>query len=439
MMLIVSETFVRLGKFILGCSAVLCGISAATLYPTDEYEQPPIEYSRSTPDNRVSDLQKSIERQEATLQHDAQFGYLRDLLKHLEIRDDSQMLVFSKTSMQRDRISPRRPRAIYFNDDSYVGYCLNGDVIEISTMDPKLGIIFYTIDQRNLEAPTITRQTHNCLQCHGSTQTEGIPGHVVRSLFVEPSGLPILSEGSHRVDHTTPFENRWGGWYVSGTHGTQTHMGNFIVRDKKAERPWKNEEGQNITHLTDRFPAQNYLNAHSDIVALMVFEHQTHVQNLMIKANFATRQALHYEQGLNEALGKPRDHRLESTTRRIQNAGEKLLEGLLMVDEAALTGPVVGTSGFAAEFEKSGLRDSQGRSLRDLDLQQRLFKHPCSYLIYSQAFDELPQEMKAYVKKRLPEILAGQGGERYASLSEEDREAISTILKETKRELMQGE
>jgi hypothetical protein len=402
----------------------------------DAFELPPIEYTRSTPDNRVSTLEARIDRREASLRHERGFGYLRDLLKQLDIRDDTQMLVFSKTSLQRDRISPRTPRAIYFNDDSYVGYCHAGNTIEIAVADPQLGAVFYTLDQTNADAPQIARQTHDCLQCHSAAQTEGIPGFLVRSVFTGRSGLPILSEGSHRVDHTTPIADRWGGWYVSGTHGAQKHQGNFVVLDPDAQRPWMNEQGQNVIDLSDRFLTRNYLTSHSDIVALMVFEHQTYVHNLITQANFAARQALHYERGINEALGDPTDKRLESTTRRIESAGEKLLEGLLMVDEAPLQGPIAGTSPFAKEFSRLGPRDEQGHSLRDLDLTRRLFTFPCSYLVYSRSFDELPPVLKNYIKKRLSAILAGQGGDKFAHLSQSDRDSIVAILKATKPDLL---
>ena len=416
----------------------ICAIASSVSHGIDQYEQPPIEYSDSTPDNRVAVLQAGINEHTVSLTYEERFGYLRDLLKHLEINDATQMLVFSKTSMQRDRISPRTPRAIYFNDDTYVGYCHGGEVIEIAVADPQLGSVFYTLDHQGDAPPQITRQTHRCLQCHGAAQTDDIPGFLIRSVFTGRSGLPILSEGSHRVDHTTPLRDRWGGWYVSGTHGTQTHQGNFIVRDQDAPRPWKNEQGQNVTDLGDRFLTRNYLSPHSDIVALMVFEHQTYVHNLITKASFAARQALHYERGLNEALGEPPDNRLESTTSRIENAGEKLLEGLLMVDEAPLDGPIVGTSQFAAEFSRRGPADELRRSLRDLDLNHRLFKHPCSYMIYSLSFEQLPPVMADYVAKRLSEILAGRGGHKYAHLSSADRRSIIAILTATKPGLLRS-
>jgi hypothetical protein len=168
----------------------------------DEFEQPPINYSDSTPDNRVSRLQAAIERDGLRLRYDSKLGYLPDLLKQLDVPAESQMLVFSKTSLQRDRIAPRTPRALYFNDEVYAGYCHAGDVIEIAAADPQLGTVFYSLDQAREEGPAITRRTQDCLQCHAGSQADGVPGHTVRSLFVDAGGFPILPKGA--ISSTTP-------------------------------------------------------------------------------------------------------------------------------------------------------------------------------------------------------------------------------------------
>lgn len=405
----------------------------------DEYEQPPIEYSASTPDNCISQLQSDIDRNEVTLRREAKQGYLRDLLKKLKISPASQILVFSKTSMQRDRIAPRTPRAIYFSDDVYVGYCHNGVEIETSIADPRLGAVFYTLDQNSHGKPALVRQTQSCVQCHGTAQTDEIPGFLMRSLYVDAGGLPILSEGSHYVDDATPLEDRWGGWYVTGKLSGQSHLGNLIIRDRDAPKPWKSDASQDIADLNDRISVSNYLTPYSDAVALIVFAHQTYVHNLITKANFTTRQALSYQAMFNRAIGKPESEPLESVTHRIESAGDKLVQGLLFANEAGIKQPINGSSGFAEKFAQIGPRDQQGRSLREFDLNTRLFKYPCSYLIYSRSFDELPPIMKTYVAKRLKEILAGSGGDTYSHLSSTDRDAISEILRETKPELWASE
>ena len=415
---------------------LVLALPAASSWAADENERPPIEYSQSTPDNCVSRLQSQLAQGELQLEYDEELGYLKALLKALAVPTESQMLVFSKTSLQRQRISPRTPRAIYFNDEVYVGYCRSGEVLEISAVDPHLGAVFYTLDQTNAVEVQLARQTDNCLVCHSSSRTEGVPGHLVRSLFVDRSGEPILSAGSRDVNQATPLERRWGGWYVTGTHGSQTHLGNLVVHDKRVVEPVDNAAGQNVTQLHDRLPIEKYLAPHSDIVALMILEHQTLVHNLLTKANFVTRQALHYEAEMNRALGEPEGTRLDSTTRRIQNAGDDLVAAILFSGEAPLTASIRGTSGFAEQFVQRGPVDRQGRSLRELDLERRIFKYPCSYLIYSVAFEALPHEMRNYVWRRLWEVLTEQaGGESFAHLSPSDRQSIVQIIRETKADL----
>jgi hypothetical protein len=397
-----------------------------------DFEQEPIRYSQTEPDNRVSRLMAQLKIGEVKLHYDEQFGYLRSLLSVLNVPAGSQMLVFSKTSFQRNRISPRTPRALYFNDDVYVGYCQDGDVLEVSVADPQLGAVFYTLEQSPELTPSFRRQTDNCLICHGSSQTKEVPGHVVRSVFSDASGLPILSSGTYRVDQTTPLEKRWGGWYVTGTHGDQKHLGNLIVRKRLVDDQVDNSAGLNQVRLDGRFDTSKYITPHSDIVALMVLEHQTDAHNYITRANFLTSQATHYQQSLNRELHEPADRIWDSTKSRIKSACEPLVEYLLFSGEATLTAPIRGTSSFADEFSQRGPRDGKGRSLRDFDLQTRLFKYPCSYLVYSSSFAALPTEAKDYVFRRLHEVLEGrdQSG-KFTHLSAADRRAILEILTDT--------
>lgn len=399
----------------------------------DDFEGPPIEYSKSVPDNPVSRLQQSLDRRDAVLTHEGAHGYLRSVLQALQLPISSQSLVFSRTSLQLRRISPETPRALYFNDTVYLGFCQGGDVLELSVADPVLGTVFYTLDQQPAsDVPQFQRQTDNCLVCHSSSRTDGVPGHLIRSLMVESSGQPLLSAGSRNVNHLTPLEERWGGWYVTGRHGSQKHLGNLISHRDAVNDPVDNSQGLNVTRLDDRFHVDRYLSPHSDIVALMVLEHQILVHNRITRAAFTTREALHYEMALNEALKNAPGTRLDSTTRRIQNAGDRLVEALLFCGEARISEPISGTSGFAAEFSAQGPRDAQGRSLRDLQLNGRMFRYPCSYLIYSEAFRSLPPEMLTYIQGRMREILAGNDASgKFTHLSVEDRQAITEILRET--------
>lgn len=416
----------RCWRLALLLAALLAGSLAGQ---QDEYELAPIHYSATEAQDVVSRLMQQLGAGEKSLDHDPQFGFLPALLQELHVPVSSQVLVFSKTSLQRTKIAPRTPRAIYFSDDIYVGYCHQGEVLEISVADPQLGAVFYTLDQHPVAGATVERQGESCLICHGGSQTRGVPGHLVRSLYTDTRGFPILSAGSYKIDHTSPFEHRWGGWYVTGTHGGQTHRGNLIVKDKTAPEEADHQAGQNRRDLSELIDPSQYLTPHSDLVALMVLEHQTEGHNLLTKASFETRSALHREAALKKALSETDDRRWDSTVSRIRSVGEPLVRYLLFSGEAKLTAPVQGTSGFAEEFSARGPHDAQGRSLRQFDLERRMFKYPCSYLIYSPSFTQLPEPVKSYVYQRLWEVLSGKDASKeFAHLSAADRRNIREIL-----------
>lgn len=411
---------------------VLILAASPALAQIEGFERAPINYKTALADNVIADLQNRIDSGKAKIPFVDDHGYLPAVLKELNVPQSSQVLVFSKTSFQRERITPKTPRALYFNDDVYVGFCLRGDVLEVSAVDTKLGTAFYTLDQEPEDRPRFQRQHDNCLACHSSTATGGAPGHLVRSVFPDRIGLPILSAGSFRTDHSSPLKERWGGWYVTGTHGGQDHMGNWVIENRRNAENETNAKGQNLTDLKPLFTVANYLTPHSDIVALMVLEHQVECHNRIARALINTKQALHYQETLNRDLGESPDKKWDSATRRIESAGEQLVKYLLFSDEVRLEAPVVGTSKFAEEFSARGPFDSNGRSLRQFDLQSRLFKYPCSYLIYSRAFAELPKEVKDHVHKRLNEILTGKDtSDAFAHLSASDRAAVLEILRET--------
>jgi hypothetical protein len=401
-----------------------------------QFESAPINYLTTEPRDRVSRLQLRLDAKEIELPFDEQHGYLSAVLDGLGIPRSSQMLVFSQTSFQLRRISPERPRAIYFNDDTYVGWVQGGDVIEVSAVDPRLGAVFYTLDQRRAAKPRFVRDKGQCTTCHASTRTQGVPGHLVRSVFPDGNGRPLLGSGTYTSDHRSPFEQRWGGWYVTGTHGKMRHMGNVVCREPRDPDSLNTDAGANRTDLKNLVDTAPYLEPTSDLVSLMVLEHQTQMHNYLTLANFETRHALHYNRIMNEALQRPVDYLSESTRRRIERVAEKLVRYMLFDDEFSLTSPVEGVSDFAKGFSTMGPRDGKGRSLRDLDLTRRLFKYPCSYLIYSPAFDGLPDEVRGPVCDRLVGILnESVDGDSYEHLNAADRLAIREILRETKPEL----
>jgi hypothetical protein len=400
-----------------------------------DIEQAPIEYLKAKPANSVQTLIDALESGQSQLKKDETFGYLPALLEALEIPVSSQTLVFSKTSLQRNRINPRTPRALYFNDEVYVGYCQHGDVVEISTADTKLGTAFYTLDQTE-DHPRFKREYDHCIVCHGGTVNHNYPGHIIRSLFVDHKGEVLFSLGTTRVDHRTPFAERWGGWYVTGQHGEQYHRGNMIVPSNAEDIPTENPEGLNVLALDSRIKTSKYLSPYSDLVALMVMEHQAEGHNRLARVLLESRIALYQQRDIDRILERKSDGLNEGTRSRILGAVNSMLDYFLFCQEAPLTHEIAGTSTFTADFAQKSLRDAHQRSLRDFDLKTRLFKHPLSYLIYSPEFDQLPAETIELTYQQLGAILSGQNSAaKYKHLTPEIRTAIYEILIATKPQL----
>jgi len=380
------------------------------------FEEDTINYNNATPSGPVAQLQRRIESGQAKFKYDKDYGWLLSVLDELHVAKSSQMLVFSKTSLQRERISPKTPRSIFFNDNMYLGFIPGAPLIEITAVDPKLGAVFYTLDQTAQEAPRITRSMQ-CLECHASAKTMGVPGHLVRSFATDDQGVADINSGISQVNHRTPLDERWGGWYVTGTHGSQTHRGNLV--GKAAFERHEKEPGYcgNVTNLSGFFDVSPYLLNQSDIVALMVLEHQTHMQNFITRLNYEATIAL-------QQYGH---------VRYLRSVVEAFLKYLLFTEETRLTAAVHGSDQFVKDFTARAVRDKSGRSLRDFDLQTRLFKYPCSYTIYSEAFDGLPAPVKETVYQRLNEILSGQDkSPAYAGIEPATKRALLEILIETK-------
>jgi hypothetical protein len=421
--------------------AVLVGMLVLRRAPTAE-RQTADAASNSAPAasaggiDAVARLQQKIDSGAVRLTFDRKSGYLSSLLTHLDIAVSSQLLVLSKSSAQMSGISPARPRAVYFNDYAYVGWVQEGG-LELAAVDPKDGPFFYTLTQEETPRPKFERHTTNCIGCHDSSEdiSKVIPRLLMLSVLPDREGRAIGAAALATIDRS-PLRERWGGWYVTGTHGRQTHMGNQTFRPPDRELTSIPEflkgvdlaRGSNVTDLTARFDTTPYLSATSDIAALMVLGHQSHVHNLITVAVHKLR----------DALGqKPKDVPKGDVDGLVKELAEPLVRAMLFSGEAVLTDAIVGTSNFAADFSRPGPRDRGGRSLRDLDLTKRLFRYPLSYVIYSDGFNQMPAALKGYVYSRLREVLGGvDKTPAYAHLSAADREAILAILKDTKPEAL---
>lgn len=339
--------------------------------------------------------------------------------------------MFSKTSQQIRHISPTYPRALYFNDDLYVGWVHGGRFLEIAATDPRLGSVFYTLDQTQNPGPAIRRDRGECLACHAGGRTKNVPGLLVRSVSALANGRPDFRLGTQTTDHRTPLEDRFGGWYVTGTHGQMKHRGN-VFSGGITDEATGSETGLNRCKLASHVRRSAYLEPGSDLVALMVLEHQTQMHNLITLASYTAQRVDYQQKSMKKVLQRAATYRSESVRRRLDAVTEQLLEYLLFCDEFRLADSIAGTSDFAQQFATSAPRDSKGRSLKDLDLQTRLLKYPCSYLIYSEAFRALPVPITNRVKQRMKEILTGRDtSDRYLHLTAVDQQAVREILSET--------
>jgi hypothetical protein len=390
-------------------------------------DDPAIQYAGPVSDP-VAHLEKGLESQKTKLDYAPNgWGYLPAVLKQLNINIDSQVLVFSRTSIQTSHISPQTPRAIYFNDDTAVGFVQNGEVLELTAIDPKQGVVLYTLDTEKSDRPEFARRD-DCLRCHQGAPTMGIPGLIISSVHPITDAEARESHGSAFItDDRTSIEERWGGWYVTGTSGSQVHLGNNPELTDPLNPGRASKEGtQNLTSLADRFNTSRYLAPTSDIVALMTLEHQTRMNNLMTRIGWDARIALREGKGTLDPAARD----------RINPEIEEMLGYMLFVDEEPLKQPVAGVSTFTKTFPARGPRDAKGRSLRDFDLQKRLFRYPLSFLIYSAAFDGMPDVVHDRVYQRLYDVLTGKDTSKtFAGISAADRQAVLEIVRATKPNL----
>jgi hypothetical protein len=437
--------WIRLG-FAAGIAAVaalpVCAQIAVRNQGYIPYSDAPINYRSQDLNDPVALLQKQIEAGKVSLTYDPEHGYLKSVLALLKVPVESQTLVFSKTSFQYPKISPDHPRALYYNDDVYVGAVHQGNAIEIVSFDPKQGAIFYLLDERKVDKPAFQRAELDCTQCHIAAGTRGVPGVLLRSVFPTPTGTLTPRAPSYITDQESPLKQRFGGWYVTGELAKVSMANTAVTNPPALDAP--RDTTPTLEPLTETYDASAYLGPDSDQVALLVLTHQAQMHNLITLTNYQTRLAL-YALAKNTNPGATQvtysgdtalDALPEATRRQIQKPADQLVRFLLFANETPLgldSKKAIAASAFARQFASQGVRDSKGRSLRDFDLNDRIFKFPCSYLIYNAAFDTLPEPAKGYVYHRLLQVLTGEDQSAdFANLSPKDRAAILSILLETK-------
>lgn len=390
-------------------------------------EHPAIQYETRPTTDAVARVNAALAAGRQRLERDARTGYLLPVLNALNVPAESQILVFSKTGLQREHTGPRNPRALYFNESVVVGYIPGAPDLELAAHDPQQGVVFYTLEQGMGGVPTFTRRAH-CLTCHVSAVTMEVPGFIVRSNMVGADGNAMPALGSHTVNHQTPHTQRWGGWFVTGhasmpPYGPLGHLGNTTVTPHPTSGPAIFSNHVLIEWLNRPAATDKYLASDSDLAALMTFDHQMHALNLLTRLNWEARVAA--------ASGRT----FATDTELAARVGE-LVDYLLFVNEAPLAFEVEPRPGFAEALAARVPKDRRGRSLAQLDLTTRLLKYPLSYLVYSEAFDGLPPAVKESAYRRMFDILSGKDHDsRYAHLSPDDRTAISEILRDTRKDL----
>jgi hypothetical protein len=389
-------------------------------------EDPAIRYSSAPLNNLVVDANRKLQEGTIQLTYEGRGGFLKSALDALQIPVDSQLLVFSKDSLQGKLINEQNPRALYFSDRVALGWVRDGEFIEVAAHDESAGVVFYTLEQRSgpPNRPPQFMRAVRCLGCHSSGDTLGVPGLLMFSTtHLDPSQGPGLPR---RIDHSDPLSRRFGGWFVTGSTGPSPHLGNDVAA-------LEGRRGIELASAEGLFDADGYRVMSSDIVAHLVFTHQAGMTNLLTRASSEARAA-------DPLLHAPFTSSPEEDARvasMMYGVATEVVDYLLFIDEVKLAGRVRGASGFAERFSKIGPHDRKGRSLHELDLDRRLMKYPCSYLIHSPAFDALPPGAKDPIYRRLWEVLSGQErGERYRSaLSLADRQSIIEILRDTKTDL----
>ncbi len=404
--------------------SIWCASVLSLVGQVDLWDLPPLRYSDTESTDRLAKLAEQWQRDPSSLRGKSDLARLQEILRRLRVPQESQILVFSKTSKQNSLIHPGNPRALFFSMDCYVGY-VPGGAVEVILQDPRLGPVFYLIDwNRSRQEPMVERDTSDCLSCHGTGRTENVPGMLVRSVYPDENGQPLLQHGSELVMHDTPIAKRWGGYYVTGSIALP-HFGNRTYSSEKAPEAnlvaWKNLQG--------RVPTELYPCDTSDIVALLVLEHQCHAHNLMTAAR------VNYERScyLARSIAPDDDPDLGSAGRVADQAAQRIVDWFLFRGEASLGAEgVEGGEDFSRAFASMVPQARSGDSLADFQGNTRLFKNRCSYMIYSEAFRALPEGVRRRVMERLRKVFENaKADDAYADIKASERRRILHILRDT--------
>lgn len=402
------------------------------------YEEEPINYSDTRPNDPVAKIVNEVNSGKVLLNTTDEKSFVLSFLDRLNIPVSSQVLVFSRTSFQNDRIRPQTPRAIYYSENYYIGWVQGGD-LEIIAIDPQLGPIFYRMNTPFTGGSEIKlKRDAQCMNCHGGSKTDGVPGMLVRSVYPNYFGQPILSAGTHLTDHSSPLNERWGGWFVTGENAGKRHMGNaYFEEGKLRDASLVKDFGVPLENLEDAFDVSRYLTDKSDIVSLMVMEHQIMAHNAITKAHLNTRRWLNLDAAMAKQVGRPEGKISDAVLGYIDHSAKDMLKIFLFSNEINLEAwGVEGSEEFQCDFACFSRADQSGDSLRDLQLLSRLFKNRLSYMIHSSSFEYLHPIMKKAFYRKLWDALLGKDEDGIAShIKDKERARIVSILQATKKDL----
>ena len=403
----------------------------ASAQQVEPFEEPPINYSATPTNDRATAISAKFQSRAMEIRSMPAKKRLQWLLAELGVPVESQIFVFSKTSLQRELINPETPRVLYFSDEAYIGWSPTG-AFEVAVFDAKLGATFYVFEPHATKEEPLLARSGDCLLCH--SRHEHTPSLRTRSVFPDANGEPLSGSGSSNIAPSTPLAERWGGWYVTGTKAPFEHRGNLTGKKMDDFEGPSAQPTRNLLSLEGVVDTRRYLLKTSDVVPLLMHDHQVHVHNVLSKANQDARIALHRWPAMREILGLPKDAPPQGSCLVVfDSQAEKVLDALLCRDEAAWpAGGIQGDGVFAPAYAKTRKPDAKGRSLRDLDLQTRLFRYRCSPLIYSESFATLPKELHDIILLRLSSGLrAFPPSPSFGHLPDDERAAIHEILSAT--------
>lgn len=377
---------------------------------------PEHDYWNRTPKDPFTLLKDDLEQGRLSLDESSEKAYLVSLLEALKIPVETQTLVYSTTSLQLSLISPRSPRALYFNDDLYLGY-VPGGKIEIVSIDPELGAIFYIFDIPKPGVRPVAERSRRCMNCHSDEDTRQVPGIVLKSVIPGPTGGSLESYRRGLSGHDIPLSDRFGGWHVTGAEGIGKHWGNLTGRFTP--------QGIVTAPLPpgERFDWSVFPVATSDVLAHLLHEHQAGFVNRVVESHYRLR----------SALARGRGRLLPADQADVGRQVEELTRYLLFADEAPLPEDgIVGDPALKDAFLASRRPATSGESLRDFDLKTHLFRNRCSYMIHTPLFQALPEGFRRRIYERLDRALAASPVDaEFAYLRPDEKERIRDILKET--------